>query len=238
MLEPFSPETLNSFELGAKTIAFDQRVTLNLALFRSDYQDIQQTVLEANEDDEGNINILRLTRNAAEATIQGVEVEMQVVPVDGLQIMGTLGYMDAKYDSFPDAVSGITNQKIDRAGETLANSPALQTFLGVQYSFPIEVGQSEWMTGWLTPRVEWAYRDHYHVVGPEVGALVQPGYNLINARLSYGFLDDRAQVALWGRNLTNELYFNSGAPLASTFGTVRRVFEAPRTWGAELSYTF
>lgn len=238
MLEPYEPETLNSFELGAKTIAFDQRLTFNLALFRSDYQDIQQTVLEANEDDEGNITVLRLTRNAAEATIQGVEAEVRVVPVEGLQIMGSLGYMDPRYDSFPDAVSGITNQQIDRAGETLVNSPALQTFIGVQYSFPVEIGQSEWMTGWLTPRVEWAYRDHYHIAGPEVWPLVQPGYNLINARLSYEFLDDRAQVALWGRNLTDELYFNSGVPLATTFGTTRRIFSAPRTWGAELSYAF
>ena len=238
MLEPYEPETLNSFEFGAKAIAFDQRLTFNLALFRSDYQDIQQTVLEANEDDEGNITVLRLTRNAAEATIQGVEAEVRVVPVDGLQIMGSLGYMDPKYDSFPDAVSGITNQQIDRAGETLTNSPALQTFLGVQYSFPVGIGQSAWMTGWLTPRLEWAYRGHYHIAGPEVLPLVQRGYNLLNARLSYGFLDDRAQVALWARNLTNQLYFNSGVALATTFGTVRRVFEAPRTWGAELSYAF
>ena len=237
-LDPFEPESLNSFEFGAKTIGFDQRVTFNLALFRSDYRDIQRTVLEADEDDEGNIMVRRLTRNAAEATIQGVEAELRVIPVDGLQVNGSLGYMDAKYDSFPDAVSAITNQQIDRAGETLNNAPTLQTFLGVQYSFPVEVGQSEWMTGWITPRVEWAYRSQYHVAGPELSPLVQPGYSLVNARLSYSFLDDRAQVALWGRNLTNEYYFNTGVPLATTFGTARRIFEPPRTWGGELSYAF
>ena len=38
-------------------------------------------------------------------------------------------------------------------------------------------------------------------------------YNLLHLRLSYDFLDDRAQVALWGQNVTNTEYLLPGSLL-------------------------
>ena len=66
----------------------------------------------------------------------------------------------------------------------------------------------------------------------------QRGYNLLHARLSYDFLDDRAQVALWGRNLTDEANFNFVSPFVSTFGNLVWYYAPPQTYGAELSYRF
>ncbi|MFP6663983.1 MAG: TonB-dependent receptor [Deltaproteobacteria bacterium] len=237
-LEPFGPETLDSFEIGIKSVAFEQRLTVNLAIFQSAYADIQQTVTDATELPDGTISVRRLTLNAAEAMIRGFEAELQVVPLEGLRISGTLGYMDARFDSFPGAIDSITGEVIDRAGQTLNNSPSLQTFIAVQYAVPVNFPVQPWLRGWLTPRLEWAYRSRFHVSGPETWALEQSGYNLLNARLSYDFLDDRASVALWGRNLINQLHFDTGLDLGRTFGSVRRAWEAPRTFGGELSYAF
>jgi len=66
----------------------------------------------------------------------------------------------------------------------------------------------------------------------------QRGYNLLNARFSYDFFDDRAQVALWAENLLDEAYFNNVTPIVSTVGFLTRNFAAPRTFGAELSWRF
>ena len=237
-LEPFDPETLDNFEVGVKTIGFDQMLTANIALFWGLYDDIQVNTLQVEEDDMGDVVARRLTLNAAKATTKGAELELVLRPVEGLQIRGTVGYVDATYDDFPDAVDDLTNQNTNRAGQTFNYVPKLNTFLSIQYSLPIDAGASPWMQGWLTPRVEWAYRSMVHMSGPEVQQAVQPGYNLLNARLSYAFLDDRAQVALWGRNLTDEEYVTFVAPLASLFGHVVRYYGAPRTFGAELSYRF
>ena len=50
-------------------------------------------------------------------------------------------------------------------------------------------------------------------------------------------MDDRAQVALWGRNLTDERYKTDSLPV--TVLGFDNVYYAPgRTWGAELSYRF
>jgi iron complex outermembrane receptor protein len=107
-LEPFGPETLDSFELGIKSVALDQRLTLNLALFQSAYADIQQTVTDATELPDGTVSVRRLTLNVAEATIRGVEAEVQVVPLEGLRITGSLGYMKARFDTFPGSIDSIT----------------------------------------------------------------------------------------------------------------------------------
>jgi len=66
----------------------------------------------------------------------------------------------------------------------------------------------------------------------------QDSYHLLNARLSYDFLDGAAQIALWGRNLTDEVYFNAVIGLAGTLGTIRRGYAEPRTFGAEVTWQF
>lgn len=237
---PFGPETLDNLELGFKTISFDRRLTLNFALFHGIYDDIQVTQQRTFVNDQGEPAVQRVTLNAAEATTQGVEVEMQARPFPGAFVLGSLGYLDARFGSFPDALSDLDGEVIDRTGQSFNSAPRWQSYLAFQYSLPVALGGggAPWLDGWLTPRVDWAYRDRYHVLGPEVPQSIQPGYHLLGARLSYVFLDDRAQVALWGQNLLDQAYFDTAFSLGGTFGTMQRWFRAPRSFGAELSYRF
>lgn len=184
----------------------------------------------------GGVNILRLTRNAADATSKGIEMELAAIPLDGLQITGSVGILDGKFGNYiiPDPANPGNDQ--DLSGSRFGNVPELQTFLSVQYSFPIEA-QVEALAGWLTPRLEWSYSSSIEYAGP-VELLRQRGLNLLNARLSYSFYDDRAQVALWARNLIDETYFNAVQPLDSVFGASTRYYAPPRTYGGELSYRF
>ena len=164
-------------------------------------------------------------------------MELYAIPFEGFQINGSIGLIDPRYDNYI-GINDLNNEDINRAGETFNNTPQLQTFLALQYSFPIELRESQSMSGWLTPRLEWAYQSEVHYNGPELLAGIQRGFNLINARLSYAFLDDRAQVAFWGKNLTNEGYFGNSTPIANFFGVTLNYYEPPRTFGGELSYRF
>jgi outer membrane receptor protein involved in Fe transport len=65
-----------------------------------------------------------------------------------------------------------------------------------------------------------------------------PAYSLLNLRLSYDFMNDRAQVALWGRNVTSSKFFNGGGGTTGFFGYSQRYYAAPATYGAELRYRF
>lgn len=238
--QPFEPETLDNFELGIKTIAFDQRLRMNIALFRANYDDIQQTSQRVVIDDNGDPQTQRLTLNAAQATVQGVEVELQGSPLQGMFIMGSMGYLDARYDSFPNAFSDLTGAVIDRSGQTFNQTPHWQSFLAIQQSFPLEPGvhSAPWLNGYITPRFEWAFRSKQHILGPELDAGIQDPYHLLNVRLSYDFLDNRAQVAFLARNLLNEEYMSDIFSVAPTFGFATRWFQAPRTFAGEISYRF
>lgn len=232
----FDPETLDSYELGFKTILLDNRLVFNAAFFWAIYDDIQKISVTTEGTGE-NIAVQRITENAAKATTKGFELEAVTFPVEGLQITGNIGVTDARYDSFPNAISDYDDALIDRAGQTFNNVPEFTSFLAIQYSMPIE-GDAQILDGWVTPRVEWYYQSRVHLNGPEIRESVQPGYNLLNARLSYDFWDDRAQVALWGKNLTDEEYILFSTPTVSTFGTVVNYSGLPRTWGGEISYRF
>lgn len=237
---PFQPETLDNFELGFKTIALDRRLTMNVALFHGKYDDIQVTQQRTFVDEEGDPQVQRITLNAAEATTQGVEVELQSRPLPGLNVMGSLGYLDTRFDSFPNALSDFDGSVIDRTGQSFNKAPRWQTYLAIQYSLPVPAGgqQAAWFNGWLTPRVDWAYRDRYHSLGPEVPQSIQTGYHLVGARLAYDFFDDRVQVALWGQNLLDAENFGTALSLGGTFGVMRRYYRPPRTYGGELSWRF
>jgi iron complex outermembrane receptor protein len=237
LAQPFDPETLDNYEIGFKTILLEQKLTLNTAFYYGTYDDIQKiSIVTMGQGEE--IEVQRITENAAKATIKGFELELLAMPIDGLQINGNIAVNDTEYDSFPNAISDFDDQEIDRSGQSFNYVPKFTSFLGAQYSLPIEGGDSEILQGWLTPRLEWYYQSSIHLNGPEIAASNQSGYNLFNARLSYAFFDDRAQVALWAKNLADEEYIIYSTPTVSTFGTVVNFTGLPRTFGAEISYRF
>ena len=236
-LEQFQPEFLNSFEIGFKTVGLEQRATLNVSLFYGNYTDIQVTTQrEAGDiDGDGIIDIDQVTENAAKATQKGAEIEILTLPFDGLQINGSVGLLYTEYDEFL-SFSAVTGNPLSRAGESFNNAPKLQSHIAAQYSFAVPIEGP--MGGWLTPRLEWFYQTEFHALGPELAPANQRGYNLLHARLSYEFMDDRAQVALWGKNLLDVAYTDIVSPVASSFGYAVRYYEAPRTYGVEIAYSF
>ena len=237
-LDQFGPEFLDSFEVGLKTIAFEQRLTFNLSLFASKYRDIQVTTQVEIDDPDGDLVIGQATTNAASAFNRGAEIELTALPFDGWVVQGSVGLQDPRYAEF-DSFSQVDGQPLDRSGESFNNAPQLQTHLAVQYSWPVSVGGAGGLAdGWITPRLEWDYRSSFHPTFPEVTAGIQDGYHLLHARVSWSFFEDRAQVALWGRNLTDKNYINSVTPVVSSFGFIVRYYDAPRTFGGELSWTF
>ncbi len=256
-LIPFGPETLDNFEVGIKTFAFDRRLSMNVAFFESQYDDIQRSVIrtapiiDEMTGEATGVLVNNLTLNAAEATMRGIEVEGTLIPIDHLTLQGSFGYIDATYDSFgtgcenqtdPDVfrtcpASQFDGRDIDRTGEPFLRTPSYTAFLSAQYAIPIEA--DGWLAGNLTPRIEWSYRDRELFGAPEIPEGSQPSLNLFNARLSYSFLEDRAQIALWGLNLSDELYYaNFLTATVNTFGNAIASYAPPRTYGAELSYRF
>ena len=242
-LVPYNPSLVDNFEVGLKTVALDQRMTLNLSFFYMQYDDMQVTANRSipctptPPETECVPQNERLIRNAAASTMRGLEAELTVRPIEGLMIMTNIGVLDSRYEAFEDVWALDATTPYDRAGETFNGVPQFTSYFAVQYSLPVNLKQS-WLSGWLTPRLDWSYRSKVHNTFPEDSSGRVPGYNLLNARLSYEFMDDQAQIALWGQNLTSSSYFNGGGGTTGFFGYSQRYYAAPVTFGGEISYRF
>ncbi len=98
---PFNSEEVESIELGLRAEPSESTV-INLTVFTSDYTDKQENVVtDGAQCGLTAVNTCTYIRNAGEVSIDGVELETVFRPSDALTVRGSLGYLDASYDSFP-----------------------------------------------------------------------------------------------------------------------------------------
>lgn len=95
---PYAPETVNSYEVGLRSELWKNKLRLNLTAFRANYNNKQEEVLTPSPINPAATETA--VQNAGQATINGVEAELEAIPVDGLHLTGSLGYLDASYGKF------------------------------------------------------------------------------------------------------------------------------------------
>ena len=95
---PFRPEKQQSWEIGAKTAFWDGRALFNVAAFHNKLDDLQASIFTAGG------AAASVIRNAGKATVEGLELELAMIPFEGTQVRANYAYLDASYDEFIDAV--------------------------------------------------------------------------------------------------------------------------------------
>jgi iron complex outermembrane receptor protein len=90
--------------------------------------------------------------------------------------------------------------------------------------------------------LDYAWKSAVNVVPPStlLQAVTQPGYGLLNARANLHMDAWNMDVALFGQNLTNKVYFDQGYNVAGDGFDFDHVFIGgpPRTFGIELIKKF
>ncbi|MBV1901994.1 MAG: TonB-dependent receptor, partial [Kordiimonadaceae bacterium] len=94
--EPFNEETATAYEFGLKSDLWERRIRANMALFYTDYKDIQLSSLVPTP--EGGV--VTTVRNAASAEIYGGEFELTILPTANLQINAGVGITIDNYLDF------------------------------------------------------------------------------------------------------------------------------------------
>ncbi|WP_173179441.1 TonB-dependent receptor [Desulfosarcina ovata] len=88
----FDEQTSIDYEIGAKTQWLDNRLTINVAMFYMDIEDMHVYSMPAPS--------VWVASNAGSATSRGIEVEARARPLKGLDITAQFGWIDAEYDEY------------------------------------------------------------------------------------------------------------------------------------------
>lgn len=217
----YDEEEVDGFEVGMKSTLLDGTLRFNATLYRYEYDGLQLTNLEFDENDAPVIAV----QNAASATVQGLELEtLWLTPVEGLSLTANLAFNDATYDDYiatcvtgqtiaegcdqnPDPTTG-NFAGADMSGESLPNASDWSATFAVDYQ--VAMG-SDWNMGF---NVTTSYKDEYN---PTSSMLPdnwwQDSYWLTNASVSLFSSDDTWEVYFRGINLTEEWYSATGSTL-------------------------
>jgi iron complex outermembrane receptor protein len=234
----FKPETLDSFELGMKSTWWGGRAVTNVALFYSDYQDMQiPGSLGVDTDGDGvNDGFVGTVTNAASSTIMGIEVEGTVQLLDSLTAQFAVSLLDASIDEWIFNGVDISDQRV------IQNTPEETAFLGLTYTQTL-------FGGTLTLNGNGSYRGASSQFEVPVKLIDQGSYTLANASVSWTTPDDRWSFSLHGKNLTDEevktAAYCFGVPATtgcpSSLGLENNVaifYGAPRTLTGTVEFRF
>lgn len=125
LLRPsFGPEQAYNYELGAKAILLDRRLMVNAALFHTDWDDVQIQTFDFTTGESS-------TDNVGKVRIQGVDLDLQATPVDGLKLIVGLSYLDNEILDYINAAGD------SFAGSPLPNTPEFSASLIADYEWPL-----------------------------------------------------------------------------------------------------
>jgi iron complex outermembrane receptor protein len=167
--------------------------------------------------------------NVGDALSTGFELEVSAIPFRGLQLDGSFGLNQTKYENFNlKRVNFGTGVETTTAigGNRLSNAPSHTIFFGAQYEYAISKKLKAIVRGEVR-NIGSYYTDIQNKIE-------QPSYTLINSRIGLAF--GNYSLFFWGQNLNNERYLAFGNPDSSFGRSVRTA--APRTYGVTLSVKF
>lgn len=215
----FEPETVDSYEVGIKGSLFDRAFTYALTGFYADYTNVQipgSVGVDANGDGifEGFAGV---TTNAGKARFKGIEAEVSARlardfagPGSGITLGGTAGYIDAEYQEYIAIIGGVETNLAPFRG--IQNTPKFTASATLGTNLPVAGGD-------LSANLTLSHRSRtqqFEIANPY---LDQPGYELLDAGVTYRFTGDRFTLGVYGKNLTNERYITSGYPFIATNAT-------------------
>ena len=187
----YDPEYVNMVEAGIKIQALEDRLRLNVAAYTSGYEDYQVQVNRVG--DSFDTRVL----NAAEAEIDGFELELTAVLSQTVRIDATLGYTDAQ----------ITKVDLDPSLEANFMEGSRLPYVS-KYTFSISP-RVQWPLGngaEVVLRADYSYRDDFFGQIANSPFEWEDGYGLVNARLEYIGGGERWRVGLYGINLADRKY--------------------------------
>jgi len=186
----FDEEILDVYELGIRSEWMESRLRLNLTYFFQDMDDLQYTFQPAG----ATTAIAVAVGNAATAESKGIEGELIFAATDNLTLDATFGILDAEITDV-EPTAGIPE------GADMEQAPELKYNLGATYDVELSGGS-------LTFRVDYSYQDETQGAVKPSNVVIMDDYDLISANVRYTPSDEKWSIALYGKNMGDEEYYD------------------------------
>ncbi len=239
----FDPEFNWTYELGAKATLLDRALTLEAAVFHTDWSNLQgnQSV---------NFGQPAIVRNLAGAKVDGVEFSAVIRPSKSLTFNLGVAYANSRFangtvdDTIPRALclslatcptTGVYSSDI--SGRKLPRVPELQANAGIMHRLPL--GNMFGSDVDLVSRVDVSMTSRQYTDNTNTAYV--PSRQLVDASL--GLNSDSWSLRFWAKNLFDDKYAayafttfaGGGAGSGVTYGTL---LGDRRTLGATASFKF
>jgi len=247
----YDDENASSWEVGGKHRLMDGRMQLNWSAFNSTYEDLQVTTFAG---------LGFIVANAAEATIQGFEFDVNYQATENLRLALAMGFNDGSYDSFPGAgcsaiqqnalvgaavaaggaanivgqeLLGCTQVSVTQQSQNLGGAKIGTDYNGTAQIEYIQPLSSDMM--WFT-QVDYNFTDGYFLQGDRAPQQFQDGYGQVNFRT--GLRTDNWFLQAYGRNVLDEEFASGGFNIPLAQGSFARYQGQDAVFGFQAAYQF
>ncbi|MCC2975911.1 TonB-dependent receptor [Sphingomonas sp. PL-96] len=222
-LTPYESDKLWNYEIGTKFGLLDRRLTLNLAAFQIDWDNMQVSGRTTN----GAFSFLS---NAGAARIRGLEAEAFIRPGGALQFTLSGNYLDAKLteDQVNDSVVAA-----GRAGDRIPYIPHFSGSVGAEYHAPV----SDAVDFFARADLNYVGSSYSEFRPTNVYRVKIDDYALANLRVGFELSESDTGIYLFVNNLFDSVAINR-ASMSSTPNSYSAVSAAPRTLGLNLRRHF
>jgi iron complex outermembrane receptor protein len=222
---PYGQEIQDAFELGAKSDWFDGRLRANGAVFYNTIEDLQRDV---NLPDPV-VGVVQVTRNTADATIRGAELELLGAVTDSLIVSANVGYTDGRYDRVVFDLDGGGIGPSD-LGLSIPRLSKWSYQVGGVYT-------QMWNASMIQLRASYGYRSRA-AYSDDNRTYLAPIKDL-SASAGVTLPDGRWRFSVYGRNLTNAVTDGVVSALpANLGGGAFRTLNEGRVIGIEANFRY
>ncbi|WP_084399742.1 TonB-dependent receptor [Henriciella aquimarina] len=220
----YDSETAKGFEAGIRSVLFDGSLSFNATVYDYLYEDLQVQKFDP-------VTVGQIVDNAGELSTTGAEFDFTYIPdaLEGLTLRGALAYNKAEYadyigqcyggqtiaqgcDELFNADTGAYTSQ-DYNGRTPPKAPEWAGRVGGTYEFPV--------SGNLKAQIstDVSYSSEYNFTDTLRPDAVQDAYAKWDA--AFRLINDQQgwEVALIGKNLTDELVANTANDIPFSGGT-------------------
>lgn len=242
----YEPEKLTAYELGLRNRFFDNRLQMNLELFKWDYKDHQEGGVAF---DTANIPNF-LVANAGSASLYGFNLDIAAKVTAHDTFKGMVEYNHSRYDSFLltqptfTVIPGVTTgckaaaaappnptTTIDCSGLELARAPKWAASASWEHVFPLPNGaELSALASAQYVAARWGSIDFVPITR-------FPSYTVGDFDLTYTSSGERWSVSGFVRNIGDKIV-PTGTYLGSQPSVAAQSVNPPRTYGGRITVNF